>query len=84
MIPQPPPVDTGESTDHNPNLEGVQAALRFPLFVLLLGIILSVYGEYVAKEEWLFVTGGTLIALGFLSWGLLKLLYGGEIKHKQK
>jgi len=84
MIPQPPPVDTGESTDENPNLEAVQAALRFPLFVLLLGIILAAYGEFVAMQEWIFVTGATLMALGFMSWGLLKMLYGGEVKNKQK
>ncbi|GEM_PF-1778147 len=84
MIPEPPPVDTGESTDANPNLEAVQSALRFPLFVTLLGIIIASYGEFVANEEWVMMTGATLVALGFFAWILLKLLYGGEISHKQK
>jgi len=84
MIPEPPPVDAGESTDENPNLEAVQSALRFPLFVALLGILIGTYGQFVTNEEWVMMTGATLVVLGFFAWILLKLLYGGEIRHKQK
>ena len=84
MIPTPPPVDTGNGTDSNPNLDAIQSAIRFPLFVALFGILVSAFGQFVAKEEWIVVAGGSLVFLGFLAWGLLKMLYGGEIKHKQK
>jgi hypothetical protein len=76
--------DTKQSADleqENPNVDGVRAAIRFPLWVLMLGIMLGAGGLF-ADIEWISVAGFSLVALGAGAFGLIKLLYGSEIEEK--
>lgn len=67
--------------EENPNVDGIRAAIRFPLWVLMLGLALGASGLFV-EVEWIAVAGFSLVALGGAAYGLLKLLYGSEIEEK--
>jgi len=70
-----------ELEEENPNADGIRAALRFPLWVLMLGLILGA-GGFLAEVEWISVAGFSLMALGAGAYVLLKLLYGTDIEKK--
>ncbi|MCW9035226.1 MAG: hypothetical protein OQJ97_13475 [Rhodospirillales bacterium] len=75
------PENINQDSKENPNAEGIQAAMRFPLYVFIFGVGMGVVGIGISIE-WISVAGFSIAALGGSSYILLKLLYGSEITEK--
>ncbi len=73
--------ENNQTVEDNPNKDAIDAAIRFPLYVLILGLGLGIVGIGI-DIEWISVAGFSIAALGGSSYVLLKLLYGSEIKEK--